>query len=126
MPTYSADQVIDKFLYVKKGKTVKVYSSTMAEIKVLLGGELVGQVYSWIMRNGSLYWELYNRTYVKHETGTFTEIASQGALTVEEEAKQDAGIETTFFEKMKGYINILLGMGFIIAVLTILPKYLKK
>lgn len=121
MPTYSADQIVDKFLYVKHGKTVKVYNSSLQEIKVLKGGDYVGQVYSWISRGGSIYWELYNRTYVKHVEGVFTDISEQGALTVEEVAAKGNETEKKFPELK----TLFLLSGAIIITYNLLD-YLKK
>jgi len=114
---YSMDQVIGKTLYANEA--VNVYSLPDTSSSILFTvktGDLVGSVYSYILRDGKLWWmlqpsgQLDKYGYVIHETNRFSEsiIREQGSLTIKEveEAKKLAEMST--LETVGYYIKQLL------------------
>ena len=89
--TYTADKLIGVSLYAKK--SIPKLNSAYKQIGTFNAGDFIGQIYSWISKNGSVYWFFYendnpnNKFYlVKHEEGAFNSnmIKSQGVKTEQE------------------------------------------
>lgn len=84
--TFSADQIIGKTLYANA--TVKLYKlpDTSSQLMNTINRpNVVGVVYSYILRNGALWWQLTDMAYVKHEPGLFDiqKLTDQGAIDME-------------------------------------------
>lgn len=107
MAIYSADEVIDKFLYAKKPILVYRGYPDSKDYYSVGTGELIGQVYSYIYPDDRsiVWWQLYdpNSTatdhYVMHQTDAFDvqALKSQGAESEEEKQaakdKENEGFE---------------------------------
>lgn len=83
---FTADQIIGKQLYTKQATPVfTLPDSTSAILKTIAAGGLIGEVYSYITRDGLLWWQIASGGYVKHEKGKFDikKLTDQGAISVE-------------------------------------------
>ena len=73
MPEITADKIIGKTLYAKR-KLDKLNSS-LQKIGTFSAGQSVGQVFSYIVRNGQVYWlfkDVFGKPYlVKHDSTAF-------------------------------------------------------
>jgi hypothetical protein len=79
--TYTADQVPGNRLRLKKDMTVYVGHVGSPQTEQWKSGFLTPPVYSWIVRNGSLYWmigEIQPIRYVKHQSDGFELVADYG------------------------------------------------
>lgn len=75
MPTITADKVINKNMYAKSN--IDAYDNSLTNvIAKFRPGQYIGNVYSWVEKNGNLYWMFYltqadydnfNAVYVKHD-----------------------------------------------------------
>jgi hypothetical protein len=119
---YSPDQVCGKTLYMNAGKTTNlrknadINSALMGHVN---GGEMVGVVYSYVIRDSGLWWWV-NRNgaavWVLHYTGAFDvqALAGQGALTPQEiQARKDEA-EKSLGEKALDGLTGLLTKGLFI------------
>jgi hypothetical protein len=98
---YSADEVIGKTLYAKRGVTV--YDSSLKTVLYRVNaGQRVGVVYSYILSNGKVIWILEPQNYVSiakgyipHETGAFDIdiLREQGVKTTQELQEEKAARE---------------------------------
>lgn len=122
--TYTADKLIGVSLYAKK--SVPKLNSAYKQIGTFNAGDFIGQIYSWVSKNGSVYWFFYennnpnNKFYlVKHEEGAFNSnmIKSQGVKTEQEileekkeqEEKDKKGAFIYYLEKYGKYALIFGG-----------------
>ena len=128
MPEITADKIIGKTLFAKR-KLDKLNSS-LQKVGTFNAGESVGQVYSYIVRGGTIYW-LFNDPFgkpylVKHDSTAFQFSSGiQEAVQKEKEEKIKEEIETKgkvpfYIEKYGKWV-----LGAIIAV-TLLREYIKK
>ena len=128
MPEITADKIIGKTLFAKR-KLDKLNSS-LQKVGTFNAGESVGQVFSYIVRNGQVYWlfkDPFGKPYlVKHDSTAFQFSSGvQEAVKKEKEEKIKEEIETKgkvpfYIEKYGKWV-----LGAIIAV-TLLREYIKK
>lgn len=132
MPTVSADKIIGKTLIAKVN--ISKLSGTFNKVATFAPGETIGIVYSYVMRDGKLFWLFYDTFdkpyYVQHGQGRFevtdtirTEIRKQRAEQQQQEAEQ--------LKKIKGEIPYYIekyGIWIIgsIAAVVLLNTYIKK
>ena len=128
MPGITADKIIGKNLFAKR-KLDKLNGS-LQPVGTFLPGQLVGNVYSWISRNGKIYW-MFNTLsgsfyYVLHDPNAFqftadVQTAFEEMKAAEEKQMiQQKGAIPYYIEKY-GKIAIL-----VIAGLIIFRTYLKS
>ena len=128
MPEITADKIIGKTLFAKR-KLDKLNSS-LQKIGVFESAQSVGQVFSYIVRNGQVYWlfkDAFGKPYlVKHDSTAFKFTGDvQEAVKKQEAEKVKEDIETKgqipyYIEK---YGKWLLG-AFILV--TLAREYIKK
>jgi len=105
---FSADEIVDKTLFVKINKSVNIYKLPSMSSNVLYtinGGGIVGVVYSFVLRQDGLWWYIDRNTqklWVKHKEGIFDikALGAQGALTTEELIKRKEEAEKSLSEKL--------------------------
>lgn len=118
---YSAKQIIGKTLIANSPVDMKrVASDSASPVYTVKKGQPVGVVYSYLLSNAtrkSLYWMFEvngGYYYTAHKEGLFSlqGLASQGALTIQEEVKQQEENNKDAFDKTKDIVNLLLiGVG---------------
>ena len=128
MPELSADKIIGKTLYAKR--QLDKLNSSLQKIGVFQKGQSVGQVYSYVVRNGQVYWlfnDAFGKPYlVKHDSTAFQFSAGvQEAVKKEEAEKVKEEIQTKgqipyYIEK---YGKWVLGA---IIVVTLAKEFIKK
>lgn len=128
MPEVSADKIIGKNLYAKKRIDKLNYS--LQKIGVFNAGDPVGQVYSYIIRNGNVYWlfnsGLMGKYAVKHDSTAFRitegvkEAIDKQKQEIEQQKKQEKGAVSYYIEKYGVWI-----LGAIVASVAI-KEYIKK
>lgn len=88
MPEISVNNAIGLNLYAKT--KIPKLNSTLIKIGEFNAGDYVGKIYSWINRNGKIYWMVEDPSiggkyyYVLHQTGIF-EITKQLKSIIEKE-----------------------------------------
>ena len=107
MPELSADKIIGKTLFA--AKQVEKLNSNLTNIGNFAKGSSVGVVYSYIIRNGSVYWLFYDVSnkpyYIKHSADSFkfsggvSEALQQQQLEKEKQLIQDKGAVPYYIEK---------------------------
>ena len=128
MPEISADKIIGKTLYAKR--QLNKLNSNLQKIGVFNAGDSVGQVFSYIVRNGQVYW-LFNDPFgkpylVKHDSTAFQFSAGvKEAVKKEQEEKtkeqiQEKGKIPFYIEKYGKWV-----LGAFILV-TLAREYIKK
>jgi hypothetical protein len=104
--TFKPGDLYDKTLYAKK--SVNIYttpSSVGTKLRTISPGDMVGVIWSHVMRDGVLWWQLYDNNklaYVSHAEGKFSleDLKAQGLVsTQQKEADKKAG-EKTWYEKL--------------------------
>jgi hypothetical protein len=128
MPEISADKIIGKTLYAKK--KLEKLTSGLTPIGTIPAGGLVGVVYSYIQRNGNVYWQFRdsfgNFYYVKHTADSFTfsggvrSAFEQQTIEKEKDIIQQKGAIPFYIEKYGKWI-----LGSIVAV-SLFTAYLKN
>jgi hypothetical protein len=118
MPEISADKIIGKTLFAKKN--LDRLNSSFVKIGTIATGSPVGQVYSYIQRNGIVYWQFidFNNKpyYVKHTTDSFKfsgdveQAFEEKKQEIENLQKQTKGSIPFYIEKY-GKIILLYGLG---------------
>lgn len=101
MPEISADKIIGQTLYAKR--QLDKLNSSLQKIGTFAKGQSVGQVYSYIVRNGQVYW-LFNDPFgkpylVKHDSTAF-----QFSAGVQEAVKKQEAEKTKEEIATKGQI----------------------
>lgn len=105
---YSADQIIDKSLYMAAGKSINIRTlpDTVNGVIVtnIKGGGFVGVVYSYVTKPDGIWWMIQrdNKKYwCKHYEGAFDikSLSNQGALTPQQIAERKAEAEKSLGEK---------------------------
>lgn len=101
MPTYSANDIVGKTLIAKKNIDIKRLPSRLAPtVYTVRPGNTVGVVYSWIQKDGYVWWMMYDEKgqtyYVIHEPGAYDvgAINAQGAVSLETIQEQQAAAES--------------------------------
>lgn len=127
---YNASQIIGKDLYAKKKITVrKSPSDTAAVAYTVNNGNRVGTVYSYLTRDGAIWWMLTDNNYVKHEQNAFSiqALREQGAKTSEELEKEKEDKNKPAFEKFMEAAGKVLKYGaFAVGGFILLRDYLNK
>jgi hypothetical protein len=118
MPELSADKIIGKTLFAKK--QLEKLNSNLTNIGTFAKGSSVGVVYSYIMRNGSVYWLFYDAAnkpyYVKHSADSFEfsggvqDALTQQQLDKEKALKEQKGAVPYYIEKYGKWI-LLYGIA---------------
>lgn len=132
MPNITADRIVGKGLIAKV--TVAKLNGVLQKVGTFKKGESIGTVYSYVMKDGKLYWMFYDSFdrpyYVQHGEGRFvltdaikSEIRKQKAEIRQQE--QDA------IKEGKGNVPYYLekyGIWVIssIAAIVLLNTYIKK
>lgn len=128
--TYTADQVPGNRLRLKKDMTVFVGHVGSSQTEHWHKGFLTPPVYSWIVRNGDLYWmigEIQPIRYVKHRNDAFELVADYGGgdhLNLDNEFNNPLDfILDDFNEKMKGILTVgglALGVYFVLPYVPVI------
>lgn len=133
MPTYSADQIIDKTLIAKK--PVKLYrqaTDSAQPIFTVMPGETIGKVFAYLSPGANrsiLFWAFYddqNRPYyTPHITGNFDikNLSDQGALTIQEQQEQQAEQAMTTTDKA---FRLIKNIAFLAAGAYIVKSIIDK
>lgn len=137
MPTFSADQIVNKALIAKKPVPVydlPFYDKLSKQIAVIKPGDTIGVVYSWVggTPGKPLNWQFKGNAgkmyYVAHVKGYFDvqALRDQGVQTTAEiqqeqkESEQSTGDKLTAYLKKSG--NVLLYGGLAIVALSVFLK----
>jgi hypothetical protein len=133
MPTYSADQIIDKTLIAKK--PVKLYrqaTNSAQPIFTVMPGETIGKVFAYLSPGANrsvLFWAFYddqNRPYyTPHIAGNFDikNLSDQGALTIQEQQEQQAEQAMTTTDKA---FRLIKNIAFLAAGAYIVKSIIDK
>ena len=118
MPEISADKIIGKTLFAKKDLTR--LNSALVKIGTIVSGSPIGQVYSYIQKNGIVYWQFidFNNKpyYVKHTSDSFKfsgdvkQAFEEKKQEIEKLQKETKGSIPFYIEKY-GKIILLYGIG---------------
>lgn len=111
MATYNANEIIGKTLFAKK--KINVLDNHADNSKILYSvntGNSLGPVYSWIMTNGALWWQLEannNSAFVKHEIGAFDvkALEDQGAQTTLDKINEEKETNKSSFDKIADLVS---------------------
>lgn len=131
MADITADLVINKNLYAKGN--VDLYDSPGGKIiRSISDGGLVGNVYSWVTRNGIVYWLFYDTYgkpyYVKHDS-TKLSLKELPAILKKIEDEQVAkeiqqkGVVNYYIQK---YLPWIVGAVVVAVAFPAIYKNLKK
>ena len=118
MPEITADKIIGKTLFAKKNLTR--LNSLLVKIGTITAGSPVGEVYSYIQRNGKLYWSFNDFSnkdyYVLHTpdsfkfTGDVKQAIQENKQEKENIQKEQKGSIPFYIEKY-GKVILLYGVG---------------
>jgi hypothetical protein len=118
MPEITADKIIGKTLFAKKDLTR--LNGSLVKIGTIVAGSPVGEVYSWIQRNGKLYWSFNDFSnkpyYVLHTpdsfkfTGDVKQVIQENKQEKENIQKEQKGSIPFYIEKY-GKVILLYGVG---------------
>jgi hypothetical protein len=103
--TIKVDQIIGRDLFALK--QVTVLSSLFEQKYTVAVGQRVGKVYSYLERNGQIYWQFENGDMVLHSTGAFDlkSIIDQGGKTSEQLTREKELENKPWFEKAFGKVS---------------------
>jgi hypothetical protein len=128
MPEVNAGQIIGKTLFAKK--QLDKLNSSLQKIGTFPAGQSVGVVYSYIQRNGIVYWMFYDAMkrpyYVKHSADSFQfsggvkEAFEKESAEKEKELIQQKGAVPYYIEKYGKWV-----LGAIVAV-SLFRVYIKN
>lgn len=141
MPTFSADQIINKALIAKKNVTA--YRTPFSINKIATKytsfkpGDFVGNVYSYVQDGSNLHWMFYDNAkkpyYIMHEPEAFNveSLRDQGVKTTAEIEKEKAQAELTPIERAAGAVGsgvkkILIWGGVGLGVFLLLREFIRK
>jgi hypothetical protein len=118
MPEITADKIIGKTLFAKKDLTR--LNASLVKIGTIVKGSPVGQVYSYIQRDGKVYWQFFdfnNKQYLVLHTpdsfkysGDVKEAVEKQKIESEKLEKQEKGSVPFYIEKYGKWI-LLYGIG---------------
>lgn len=105
---YSADDIINKTLYAEKTVVIHNLPDQNSDmIYTLLAGEMVGEVYSWVLDGrGQLWWMIWDGNnvtgYARHEQGRYSveALEQQGVKTVLEKIEEQRRENLTWQQKI--------------------------
>lgn len=74
---YLASDYVGVTLIAEQSVKAKTFASDVApDFDSFVSGDVVGKIYSWVLRGASVWWMFQNANgvfyYVKHETGSFS------------------------------------------------------
>lgn len=112
----SADKFIGKTFYAKKNRTKFRYPGDykttfpgQSKLYVFKPGELIGVVYSWLQKDGSLYWMFYdsnNKAYYVQHDDTAIELTKQIQNVIKvAESKEKAETEAAIQQNEQALIE---------------------
>lgn len=134
--SFSADQIPGNRLKIKRDVTVYLNHPGSNEKEIWKAGFLSPPVYSWVQRDGNVYWmigELSPRRYVKHEKNDFELIPDSGGAQFIKKDREgslfDLGFKN-FEQNLKDSLKVMLpvaavGLG-IYALIPLTPMIMKK
>lgn len=111
--TFDISEIIGKTLFGLKDVNIYHLPSTASGIiKTVVAGQPVGVVYSYVEREGAIWWQLQNSGYVKHQKGTFSTSAlkDQGAideLTKNTKPTTGAQVLETLYKTLKWALPLI-------------------
>jgi hypothetical protein len=94
MPEITADKIIGKTLFAKKDLTR--LNSSLVKIGTIVKGSPVGQVYSYIQRDGKVYWQFIdfnNKPYLVLHTADSFKFSGDVKEAVEKQKSEAEKIE---------------------------------
>lgn len=132
MPNITADRVINKTLIAKVN--IAKLDGALKQIGLFKPGATIGVVYSYILRDGKLYWMLYdslNRPfYVQHGQNRFV-ITDAIASEIKKQRRELTAEEQEQLKNLKGEIPYYIekyGIWILVSVAAIilLNTYIKN
>lgn len=118
MPEISADKIIGKTLYAKKN--LDRLNGSLVKIGTIAKNSPVGVVYSYIQRNGNLYWMFYDFNnkayYIKHTSDSFKysqdvqQVVKEKQIETQKKDIENKGSVPFYIEKY-GKVILLYGIG---------------
>ena len=130
MSDISANLVLDKNLYAK-GK-VSAYDLPNGKVIFTIdNGGLVGNVYSYVVRNGIVWWQFYKNNkpyYVKHDNNKLSlkELPAILKKIANEEQKQEIEQKGTLNFYLQKYLPWLIGAVVVAVAFPAIFKNAKK
>lgn len=118
MPEITADKLIGKTFFAKKN--LDRLNSSLVKIGTIAANSPVGVVYSYIQRNGQVYWQFidFNNKfyYIKHTSDSFKFTGDvQQAIKDKKQEQQDIEREKKgnipFYIEKYGKVILLYGVG---------------
>lgn len=125
MPGLNTDDIIRAGLFLKAKQAVPKLNAVLANIGTFAPGAYIGQVDSYIVRNGVIYWQLLDNGkpfYVKHGVGVFEvgdqveNILAQKAKKAEQDRINEIGAVRYYIEK---YLPQIIIAGVVVAIIKI-------
>ena len=117
---YLASDYIGVTLIAKESVKAKTFASDIApDFDNFLAGDIVGKIYSYVLRGASVWWMLQNANgtayYIKHETGSFEWVQADDDI-IRKNILNRGGDVTSFDnekrnEKIKSWVY--KGLGFL-------------
>ena len=128
--TYNANDVIGKTLIANIPVNVYAEASNINLLYTVRPGNTVGVVYSWVNKNGVIWWQLEpGNKFVSHAIGKFNlqVLEDQGLLTTEEKQEAEEDKNKTWFQKfLEGTSKKVLTGAALLAVGYIIFKQVRK
>ena len=128
MPEVGADKIIGKTLFAKR--QVDKLNTSLQKIGTFQAGQSVGQVYSYIVRNGQVYWmfsDAFGKPYlVKHDSTAFQfssgvqQAVEQQKTERERELIQQKGQIPYYIEKYGKWVIV------IVVAVVLAREFIKK
>lgn len=118
MPTYSADQIVGKTLIAKKPVALKRLPAKSAPtVYTVPTGGTVGVVYSWIQRDGLLWWMFYDSNqktyYAQQQPNTYDmgALGAQGVESLEQVQEDEEKAESPVSYYLEKYLKPIMWAG---------------
>jgi len=128
--TYNSNDVIGKTLIANIPVNVYAEASNINLLYTVRPGNTVGVVYSWVNKNGVIWWQLEpGNKFVSHAIGKFNlqVLEDQGLLTTEEKQEAEEDKNKTWFQKfLEGTSKKVLTGAALLAVGYIIFKQVRK
>lgn len=128
--TYNANDVIGKTLIANIPVNVYSQAANINLLYTVRPGNTVGVVYSWVNKNGVIWWQLEpGNKFVSHSIGKFNlqVLEDQGLLTTEEKEQVKEEENKTWFQKfLEGTSKKVLTSAALIAIGYIILKQVRK
>lgn len=128
--TYNANDVIGKTLIANIPVNVYAEATNVNLLYTVRPGNTVGVVYSWVNKNGVIWWQLEpGNKFVSHSIGKFNlqVLEDQGLLTTEEKEQVKEDANKTWFQKfLEGTSKKVLTGAALITIGYIIYKQVRK